>query len=65
MLHEINDTVLTRASALKPASLRSLDAIHLATALLLDADSLSFVTYDDKLADAAQLQGLRVTSPGR
>ena len=65
VLHEINDAVLARAGALKPASLRSHDAIHLATALLLDADNLSFVTYDDKLADAAQLQGLHVTRPGR
>lgn len=44
--------------------LRSLDAVHLATALSLGVD-LDFVTYDDRLAAAARAEGLRVVQPGR
>lgn len=44
--------------------LRSLDAVHLATALSLDVD-LDFVTYDDRQAAAARAAGLRVVQPGR
>jgi hypothetical protein len=41
---------------------RSLDAIHLATALRIQPLT-SFVTYDKRLADAAQLAGLTVDAP--
>jgi len=44
--------------------LRSLDAIHVATALSLEVD-LDFVTYDDRQAAAARAAGLRVVQPGR
>lgn len=53
------------ASAIGGATLRSLDAIHLATALAIDDDDLEFVTYDDRLADAARAEGLTVVQPGR
>lgn len=43
--------------------LRSLDAIHLATALAVAADEV--VTYDDRLADAARTLGLVPVAPGR
>ncbi|HUQ86793.1 MAG TPA: type II toxin-antitoxin system VapC family toxin [Vicinamibacterales bacterium] len=46
------------------ATLRTLDAIHLATALSIDRD-LDFITYDDRLASAARAEGLRVVTPGR
>ncbi|OFW47195.1 MAG: hypothetical protein A3J29_07780 [Acidobacteria bacterium RIFCSPLOWO2_12_FULL_67_14b] len=46
------------------ATLRALDAIHLATALSID-DDIDFVTYDDRLAAAAHEEGLRVVQPGR
>ncbi|TDU90263.1 hypothetical protein EV138_3848 [Kribbella voronezhensis] len=42
---------------------RTLDAIHLATAVLIDADLV--VTYDDRLADACRRNALPVTMPGR
>ncbi len=45
-------------------TLRTLDAIHLATALSIDPD-LDFITYDDRLAAAARAEGLRVVTPGR
>ena len=65
VLHEVNEAVLAKAAALTPSSLRSLDAIHLATALLLEPSNLGFVTYDDKLARAAEAQGLSVLQPRR
>jgi len=48
-----------------PPSVRSLDAIHLATALRLGAQLTSFVTYDKRLADAAMAAGLPVEMPAR
>ena len=46
-------------------SLRTLDALHLASALLLGDALTVLVTYDHRLADAAQAAGLVVASPGR
>ena len=46
-----------------PAELRSLDAIHLASAEQLGSDLRGFVTYDDRLAIAAAGRGLRVIRP--
>ena len=45
-------------------TLRSLDAIHLATALAID-DEVEFITYDEGLASAAREHRLRVVQPGR
>jgi predicted nucleic acid-binding protein len=59
---ELDAPIAATAALLGPAALRTLDAIHIATALTLyhlDA----FVTYDDRLADAAQSLGLPVASP--
>ena len=55
--------VLVRASALGPPSLRSLDAIHLATAMELAPDLTAFVTYDERLAVAARAHGMAVIAP--
>ena len=57
--------VVRAAGALLPPSLRSLDAIHLASAQQVDDPDLDFVTYDARLADAARAHGLRVVQPGR
>ena len=62
-LVRINDRVLDAAGALLPAGLRSLDAIHLATAQQLGADLARIVTYDDRMAAAANQLGLTVTRP--
>jgi uncharacterized protein len=56
-------TVRARAAALDPPTLRSLDAIHLATALEARAELQAFVTYDDRLAAAAAAEGLEVLAP--
>lgn len=45
-------------------SLRSLDALHVATARILGDQVEAFVTYDDRQAGAAADAGLRVVSPG-
>jgi uncharacterized protein len=51
------------AQTVKPSTVRSLDAIHLATALRIRPHLSSFVTYDKRLADAARAAGLSVDAP--
>lgn len=55
--------VISVARRVEPPILRSLDAIHLTTAVLIDADVV--VTYDERLADACRRNSLAVASPGR
>lgn len=59
----LDEPVLTTAQTLGPPLLRTLDALHLATALSLTADLAVLVTYDDRLGDAATAAGLTVVSP--
>jgi predicted nucleic acid-binding protein len=59
----VDDDLLDEAARLGPETLRSLDAIHLATALPVDEVLGAFVTYDTRLADAARAAGLAVLSP--
>jgi len=59
----LDDALLERAGELRPWTLRSLDAVHLAAALSVGSDLGVFVTYDDRLAEAARAQGLEVSSP--
>lgn len=59
---ELDLDVERRASVVPPASLRTLDAVHIATALAIPGLD-SFVTYDDRQADAARLVGLPVVRP--
>jgi predicted nucleic acid-binding protein len=56
------DIVLDSATVGNPY-LRTLDAIHLATALTIVAEVSSFVTYDKRLAEAAATAGLSVEVP--
>ena len=63
-LLRVGERVYEQAAMLDPTSLRSLDAIHLASALDLGPDLEAIVTYDRRLADAAALNALRVLSPG-
>ena len=59
------DNDIFRASArLEPRSLRSLDAIHLASALSLGADLGAIVIYDSNMSAAAKGHGLQVLAPG-
>ena len=43
--------------------LRTLDAIHIATALAMGDDLLAIVTYDERMIEAARLLGLATESP--
>jgi predicted nucleic acid-binding protein len=58
----VTAAVLRSARRLASASLRTLDAIHLASALHIDADEL--LAYDESLAAAAAAAGLATVSPG-
>jgi uncharacterized protein len=59
----IEDRVLDAAAILPPAILRSLDAIHLATAQSLAGDLDVLVSYDDRMLDGARLLGLPTARP--
>ena len=59
----INARVLSLASTMEPADLRTLDAIHLATASLFAQSLHRFVCYDGRLASAAKAGNWTVVSP--
>jgi len=65
VLVEISAQVRALAQTVTPPAVRTLDAIHLASALRLSDQLTSFVTYDRRLADAAIAAGLTVDSPAR
>lgn len=57
-------SLLDSAATLAPGQqLRSLDAIHLAAALLLGRELAAVVTYDTRMATAARALGMTVESP--
>jgi len=62
-LRPIDHDVLLGAGALAEPFLRTLDAIHVTTALYLSPVE-AFVTYDERQAAAARLAGLRTIAPG-
>jgi predicted nucleic acid-binding protein len=66
---EIDSTVRATAAAYAEPALRSVDAIHLATAQVLTNESgatlIAFVTYDRRLLDCAQAAGFPTASPGQ
>ncbi len=59
----VNDGILDAAGILAPRILRTLDAIHLATALAVGDDLASVITYDHRMAEGARLLGLPTASP--
>lgn len=64
--YEIDEVVRAAAAAHPDPDLRSLDAIHLATASAIFGARLhAFLTYDQRLLDAAAHLGLPIASPGR
>ena len=60
----VSTRVLNDAAAIEQPFLRTLDARHLAAATSMRLSLSAFVTYDKKLASAAQQAGLPVLSPG-
>jgi predicted nucleic acid-binding protein len=62
-LVRVNDRILSGAGVLRPPEIRSLDAIHLATAHELGDDLTAMVTYDERMAVAAKRLGYRIVQP--
>ncbi len=62
-LIELDEQIRRLASTVGSPSLRSLDAIHLASALSLGDDLGAFCCYDRRLAADAESAGLTVLSP--
>jgi predicted nucleic acid-binding protein len=66
---EIDSTIRATSAAFTEPTLRSLDAIHLATVQVLTHESgatlTAFVTYDRRLLDGAKAAGLPTASPGQ
>jgi predicted nucleic acid-binding protein len=59
----LDDALLDAAAALAADDLRSLDAIHLASALELEGELHALVTYDERMLTAARSLGLPVARP--
>jgi uncharacterized protein len=62
LLVAVGDRVLRSAAAIASREVRTLDAIHLSTALYVEADEL--IAYDRRLLAAAEAQGVAVAAPG-
>jgi uncharacterized protein len=62
-LIDLDQRIRMLAQTVTPATVRSLDAIHLGTALRSRSSLTSFVTYDKRLLDAAQGAGLPSDAP--
>jgi hypothetical protein len=62
-LIDLDQRIRMLAQTVTPATVRSLDAIHLGTALRSRSSLTSFVTYDKRLLDAAQAAGLPINAP--
>jgi len=62
-LIRVNDRFLNAAGLLQPPHVRSLDAIHLATARHLGSDLSEVISYDEKMVEAAKGLGLKTASP--
>jgi uncharacterized protein len=60
---ELDASIAERAAEVAPPTLRALDAMHLATALVAGEEVAVLVTYDLRLADAARAAGLEVVAP--
>jgi uncharacterized protein len=63
-LVRVNDRVLKAAGRMQPLELRSLDAIHLASARELGSSVKQIVTYDERMTAAATAAGWSVAAPG-
>lgn len=61
----ISTSLLRTAGVLQPSALRTLDAIHVASALLVADECECVITYDRRMQEAARLAGLHVEAPGQ
>lgn len=60
---DVGEPIRTRASVLGPVTVRSLDALHLATAIEIGDTLDAVITYDARMATAARSLGLEVIAP--
>jgi uncharacterized protein len=63
-LIEVDESVVANSIEVQPAALRTLDAIHLATARSVGGELSAFIAYDRRLLAAASEAGLPVRTPG-
>jgi len=63
VLIDLDQRIRLLTQTVTPVTVRSLDAIHLGTALHSRSSLTSFVTYDKRLLDAAKAAGLPINSP--
>jgi predicted nucleic acid-binding protein len=61
----LTDTIASAAATIPPAELRTLDAVHLATAYIHRKALTAFCAYDRRLLEAAESHGLPAVSPRR
>lgn len=61
----LDDRILEAAGTLDPSILRTLDAVHLASAAELDGDLDAIITYDRRMISGATALGLPVVTPLR
>jgi uncharacterized protein len=64
-LIETTTAIFEDAGLLDPMILRTLDAVHIAAALVLGDDLEAMVTYDDRMAEAARANGIAVVAPAQ
>ena len=64
-LIELDDELQREAARVRPAELRTLDAVHLVSAVSVREEIDGVVVYDRRLADAAQAADLPIEAPGR
>jgi hypothetical protein len=62
-LLDLDGRTVEVAATLRPDTLRTLDAIHVASALSLGGDAGPFITYDARMQEAATTAGLDVHAP--
>lgn len=62
-IRQIDVAIIGAAAHLGPAELRTLDAIHLATAIELGGELGELVAYDRRLLEAARRHAIPVASP--
>jgi uncharacterized protein len=62
MVH-MTSAIYRRASLIAPPELRTLDALHVSAAAEMPRSSAGMVTYDERLAAACELSGIRVFRP--
>lgn len=62
-IFSLDSALFTAAGTIGPATLRSLDALHLCSALLFGDELTGIVAYDQRLLAAASLHGISTISP--